>query len=210
MNRSGRTVSARTEIDGRSEGFVADLGFSAAHRRSRGHADGLLYGAPAGTLTDWGPSLFVERVWAYDGEPLDARARPSMNFNFKRSTTFSAFAEASQVTLRPGDAANVSAPMSFRPDSWAIVASTSPRPTWGATVDVTAGRAINLNPAGTFAPDLSDYWRSRVSLSVRPLTPLRIENASLLASLASREERRRSDRIFSARSGRGSSRVSGR
>lgn len=79
--------------------------------------------------------------------------------------------------------------MSFRPDSWAIVASSSPRPTWSATVDVTAGRAINFNPAGTFARDVGDYSRMRVSLGIRPLTPLRIENTWLRATLASRGAR---------------------
>lgn len=189
LSRNGRTINARTEIDGRSADFAADLGFVPrldVHEITQT----VSYTArPATALADWGPSLLLERTWAHDGTPLDARARPGLNFNFKRSTTFAAFAEASRITLKPGDAPNVAAPLSFRPDSWAVVASSSPRPMWSATFDLTAGTAINFNPAATFAPDAGGYSRIRVSVGVRPLTPLRIENTWLRASLASRGAR---------------------
>jgi hypothetical protein len=189
LSRNGRTLNARTEIDGRSADFVADLGFVPrldVHEITQT----LSYTArPAATLADWGPSLLLERTWAHDGTPLDARARPGVTFNFKRSTTFTASAEASRITLRPGDAPNLTVPASFRPDSWSFTGSSSPRPAWSAAAEITAGKAINFNPAAGLAPDLGDYRRTRLSLSVRPLTPLRIENTWLRASLAQRGAR---------------------
>ncbi len=183
VSRNGRTVSSRTEIDGRSTNFTTDLGFVPrldVHEITQT----ISYTArPAKTLTDWGPSALVERTWAHNGTPLDWRARPSLNFNFRRSTSFSVFAERSRVTLRPGDAPNLQLAQSFAPASWGISASTSPRPAWGASVNYTGGRGINFTPAAATPPNIGDQSSLRMSLSVRPLTPLRIENTWLRASL---------------------------
>jgi hypothetical protein len=131
----------------------------------------------------------VERRWAHDGMPLDWRARPGLSINMRRSTSFSVFAERSDVTLRPIDAPNLSVPTVFRPNTWAMVASTSPRPAWGASLDVTAGKAINFAPAAATPPQLGDQMNVRLNLSVRPLTPLRIANTWLYASLNMRGAR---------------------
>ncbi|HYE86348.1 MAG TPA: DUF5916 domain-containing protein [Vicinamibacterales bacterium] len=183
LARNARTVSARTQFDGRSAGFATDLGFVPrldVHQLTQTISYTM---RPAKTVNSWGPSLLVERAWAHRGTPLDLRARPGLSFDLRRSTNFAIFAEASSVTLRPGDGANVSAPITLRPDTWAITSSTSPRPQWSAAFDITAGSAVNFNPAGSQAPALGDYVRTRVSLSVRPLTPLRIENTWLRAAL---------------------------
>lgn len=183
VSRNGRTVTARTQVDGRSADFTTDLGFVPrvdVHTFTQNLSYTL---RPARTVNSWGPSVFVERAWAFDGQPLDLRARPGLSIDMRRSTNLSLFAEASSVTLRPGDAPNVYAPMSYRPNSWAIVTSTSPRPQWSAAFDLTAGKTINFNPAGTNAPDPGDYARTRLSLTIRPLTPLRIENTWLRLAL---------------------------
>jgi hypothetical protein len=183
LSRNGRTVTARTEIDGRSAGFATDLGFVPrldVHEITQTFS----YTArPAKTLTDWGPSATLERAWAHDGTPLDWRARPAINFNFRRSTSFSAFTEASHVTLRPGDAANVVTALQLRPSLWGVTAGTSPRAAWGASVNYSAGEGINFTPAASLQPALGDQANLRLSVSVRPLTPLRIENTWLRSAL---------------------------
>lgn len=189
ISRNARTLSTRTEIDGRSAAFVTDLGFVPrvdVHEITQNVSYTL---RPARTINSWGPSLLLERAWAHNGQPLDLRARPGLSFEMRRSTNVSVFAEAWQVTLRPGDAANVAAPLTFRPDSWALVTSTSPHPKWGAGLDITAGRQVNFNPAGLDAPALGGYLRTRATLSLRPLTPLRIENTWLRAALDTRGAR---------------------
>lgn len=183
LARNARTISARTQIDGRSPDFATDLGFVP---RIDVHllTQSLNYTLrPAKTVNSWGPSLFVERAWAHDGTALDLRARPGLTFDLRRSTSVSVFAEASSVTLRPGDAPNLQAPATFRPDTWAVVSSTSPQPQWSAASDITAGKQINFNPAGTLAPELGDYLRTRLSVGLRPLTALRIDNTWLRAAL---------------------------
>jgi hypothetical protein len=170
-------------VGGRSPGFVAELGFVP---RVDVHAatQTLTYTSrPARALSDWGPTVLLERVWAHDGTPLDWRARSSMAFNFQRSTSLLAFVEATGVTLRPGDAPNLAGPLEFRPDTWGLVAGTSPRPSWSASVDLTAGRAINFEPAGDRVPALGDHLGARLAVGIRPLTPLRIDNTWLRTSL---------------------------
>jgi hypothetical protein len=183
VSRNGRTVSMRTQVDGRSPDFTTDLGF-VPRLDVHQFTQTLNYTLrPAKTITDWGPSIYVDRVWAFDGTPLDWRARPGLSISMRQSTSLGFFAEASRVTLRPGDAPNVRMPMAFRPDTWNVNAGTSPRPQLTFSADVTGGKAVNFNPAVGHAPDLGDYRRTRLSINLRPLTPLRIDNVWLRASL---------------------------
>ena len=181
--RNGRTVTSRTEVNGVSETFVTELGFVPRADVHEARQTLTYTFRPAKVLADWGPSLVLERAWAHDGMPLDWRARPSMTFNFQRSTTLSASTEASRITLRPGDAPNVASTLALRPDTWGFTATTSPRPAWSASVAVTHGRAVNFTPAGVSPPDTGEHASIRLSLALRPLTPLRIENTWLRTSL---------------------------
>ena len=189
VSRNGRTVAARSEVDGRSADFATDLGF-VPRLDVREITQTVSYTArPAKALTDWGPTLLAERAWAHDGTPLDWRIRPGISFNFRRSTSVSAFAEQSEVTLRPGDAPNVATALRFRPATWGFTASSSPRPAWAASMSVGAGTGINFSPSLDATPDTGDSTNVRISLSVRPLTPLRIDNTWLRAALDSRGAR---------------------
>jgi hypothetical protein len=181
--RNGRTVTSRTEIDGRSEQFVTELGFVPRVDVHEATQTFTYTFRPAQALSDWGPTMLLERAWAYDGSPLDWRARPSVTFNFQRSTTLGAFAEASRVTLRPGDAPNVNSPLALRADTWGFNVGTSPRPAWSLSASLARGRAINFTPAGFSPPDTAEHASVRVNVALRPLTPLRIENTWLRTSL---------------------------
>lgn len=194
--RNGRTVSSRTQFEGRSADFTTDLGFVPRVDLHQ-FTQTLNYTLrPANTVNDWGPSLFVERIWAHDGTPLDLRARPGVTINMKKSTSLGVFGEASKVTLRPADAPNVDRLMTFRPDTWAITAATSPRPQLSVSVDVTGGKAVNFTPAATRRPDLGGYLRTRIAIGIRPLTPLRIENVWLRARLETDRARAFESSIF--------------
>jgi hypothetical protein len=183
LSRTGRTVTSRTVMEGRSPDFVTALGFVPrvdVHQAS--HSQTLTF-RPAKTLSDWGPTVLAERAWAFDGTPLDWRIRPSMAFSFERSTSATAFAEASHVTLRPGDAPNLARDTEFRPDTWGFDISTSPKPAWSASAALTFGRAINFEPPPGVPPDIGDYADARVTIGLRPFTPLRIENTWLQTAL---------------------------
>lgn len=184
LSRTGRTVTAATRLEGASEDFISELGFiprTDFHRASQN----ITYTArPASTVSDWGPSLHLERVWAHDGTPLDWRARPSLSFNLVRSTTVNAFVERSRVVLRTGDALNVSHPQTLDPDTWGVNASTSPKPAWSISGSLSGGRAINLSPAGGRLPETGEHLNLRLGLGLRPLTPLRIDNTWLRTDLS--------------------------
>jgi hypothetical protein len=181
--RGGRTLTARTEVDGRSGDFVTDLGFLPRVGVHEATQTVTYTARPAQALADWGPTVLVERVWAHDGTPLDWRLRPSVAFNFQRSTNLAAFAQASRVILRPGDLPGLAAPAPFRPDTWGFNASSSPRPAWSTSVSFTGGRNINFAPAAPRAPETGRHANARIAVGLRPLTPLRIENTWLRTSL---------------------------
>lgn len=183
VNRTGRTVSSATRVEGSSADFVSDLGF-VPRTGYRLAVQSLTYTArPASTVNDWGPTIVAERVWAHDGTPIDWRVRPSLAFNFKKATTLNLFAERSHLTLRPGDAANVVAPLALDPDTWGVTASTSPRPAWSLSTALAYGKAVHFTPAGTHLPETGTHRSTRVTLNLRPLTPLRIDNTWLRTSL---------------------------
>lgn len=186
LARNGRGLFLRTEIDGRSPDFITDLGF-VPRVDAREVTQTVSYTSrPARRVSDWGPTLVLERTWAHDGTPLDWRARPSLSFNFRGATTLNGFAEQSEVVLRPGDAPTLAVSTPYRPYLWGVSASTSPRPAWSASASVSRGRGVNYTPAAGIAPDLGAQQSSRVAVSLRPLTPLRIENTWLRSSLDSR------------------------
>jgi hypothetical protein len=187
--RSGRTVSSRTELDGRSPGFITELGFVPRVDVHEATQTVTYTSRPAKALNDWGPTIVLERVWAHDGTSLDWRARPSLAFNFQRSTTLGAFAQASRITLRPGDVPNLATPTALRPDTWGVNASSSPRPAWSISVSFTGGHAINFAPAGVRGLETGTHGGVRIGLGLRPLTPLRIENTWLRTSLGLDEGR---------------------
>ena len=181
--RTGRTLYARTVVEGRSASFVTDLGFvprTDVHELTHTLT---LTRRPARIVNDWGPSVQLHRAWSHDGTPLDWRVRPSVTFNFQRATTADAFVELAHVGLRPGDAPNVAARTAYRPDTWGLSASTSPRPAWSASASVVRGQAINFSPAAGRPPDEGDYLNFRIRVALRPMTPLRIEHTWLRTTL---------------------------
>jgi len=180
---NGRTVNSRTQVDGRSPGFIADLGFVP---RVDLHQATQVLGytrRPAKAVNDWGPRLTVERIWAHDGRALDARVQPSLSFNFKRATAASVSIDRAVTTLRPGDAPNLAMPLRLRTGTWTVSASSSPRPFISASAQFSRGDGINFTPAGTRAPFVGALTNLRASLGLRPLTQLRIDNTVLRASL---------------------------
>jgi len=186
LARNGRTINSRTQVDGRSPGFVSDLGFVP---RVDLHQVTQVLGytrRPAKALNDWGPRLTVERIWAHDGRALDVRVQPSLSFNFKRATTASVSIDESTTTLRPGDAPNLPAPLALRTGTRTVNVSSSPRPYFSASARVSRGDAINFAPAGTLAPFAGAQASIRASLGLRPLTPLRIDNTWLRTALRTR------------------------
>jgi hypothetical protein len=184
LSRTGRTVTAATRLEGASADFTSELGFIP---RTDFHlaSQHVTYTArPASTVSDWGPTLHFERIWAHDGTPLDWRARPSLSFNLVKSTTFEAFVEQSRVVLRPDDVLNVRHPMTFDPSTWGVSASSSPKPAWSISGSFAGGRAINLSPAGARLPETGEHLNVRLALGLRPLTPLRIDNTWLGTELS--------------------------
>ena len=183
LTRGGRTLTSSTRFEGASPAFVSELGFVPRvdfHQASQTVA----YTArPAAALADWGPTLFFERTWSDSGRPLDWRARPSISFNFTRSTSFGGFVERSRITLRPEDAPNVTGHVTVDPDTWGFNASTSPQPAWSLSANVVFGQAVNFTPAGTLLPQTGDHRSARITAGLRPLTPLRIDNTWLRTEL---------------------------
>lgn len=180
LSRTGRTVGSVTRVGGATADFVSELGFIPRTDFHQATQSVTYTARPASTLNDWGPTLLLERVWRHDGTPVDWRARPSLSFNFRRSTTFTAFVERSRITLEPAAAQ----PLALDPNTWGLSASTSPKPAWSLSGGVVLGRAVNFTPAGRRLPEAGDHVETRVTLGLRPLTPLRVDNTWLRTNLA--------------------------
>jgi hypothetical protein len=183
LSRNARTVSMKTAFEGRSNDFAADLGFIPRLDVHSVTQTISYISRPATVLSNWGPTVLLERTWTFDGRPREWRARPSLEFSFQRSTDLTAFWESSQVTLRPGDAPNVTDPIDSRPDTWGVTFSTSPQPAWSASSNLTFGRAINFTPAEGLVPEVGDHFMSRLTFGLRPVRQLRIDNTWLHTSL---------------------------
>ncbi|MEE9234289.1 MAG: hypothetical protein V3U28_02480, partial [Candidatus Acidoferrales bacterium] len=138
-------------------------------------------------VVNWGPGLFFDRVYDHDGTRLDWDFSPSLQWEFLGQTNLRLFYTAGRVRLRPEDFPGLSESRDFGGPDWGFEFSSSYLPEVTVGGAFVWGKIINFAPPAGQEPFLTDANIAILELTLRPLTPLRIDNTYLFFRLEDRE-----------------------
>ncbi len=158
-------------------GYVTDTGF---FRRPDVRAPNASYGytfrPDGGPVLSHGPHIYLERDWDHSGTPLDLYIHPSYSVSFANRSGFFAWASLSQDRLRPIDFSTLTSDREYHGQAGGLSVWSSPAPYLSMSGGFSQGTVINFSPPGNDAPGMVNIVSPRVSLEVKPLPDLDMQN----------------------------------
>lgn len=187
LTYSERKLFYRFEYTDRSPGFATLTGFSPrTDVRQTMHRAEYRFRPEGKHLIAWGPNMLVRNAWDHNGVRLDAEYAPSMEFEFNRGTGFSFFHVPEKERLRPVDFPSLTENRDYSRHTNGIFFRTS----YFSQVSLHGlylwGKKINFSPADGQQPELARRTEGNLTVTLRPITPLRIENRYILLRLRDR------------------------
>jgi len=159
-----------------------------------------------GPLVSWGPSMHTDWVWAHDGTRLDLLTDPSISLRFKGQSFLTVYPYTDfHEQLRPIDFGSLTANRDYHEHNSSVILGTSYLKwlavqayyLWGSGVNFVPPVSNSLEPIacpgspGLFLtncpPFLARSDTANVTVSLRPLSALRIDNTYLFSRLRDRE-----------------------
>jgi hypothetical protein len=206
LRHTGRHLFYDLEYDDRSPGFAADLGFltdNAINRpflRSRSitrpsmRTDmrsvsqyALYQFRPENKwLISWGPSVLRGGVWDHSGTRLDVFHEVGMVWEFPSFTYIEVFQTGDRELLRPKDNPTLAENQAFSHRRNGLYVGSQILPQMNLGAEYTRGTGINFLPPEGQPPALANVTDVNLSITLRPLTPLRVDNSYLLERLTDR------------------------
>ena len=140
-----------------------------------------------GPLLSWGPSLFTDHVWSHDGTRLDTDYDPYLAIQLKGQTyvNFTPYIEFRE-RLRPSDFPTLLQDRDYHEHASNIGMGTSYLPKINLQGYYSWGDQVNFVPPANQAPVLAKSDTSQVTVSVLPITTLKIDNIYLFDRLRDR------------------------
>lgn len=206
LRRDGRQFYYDLDFNDRSPGFVTQTGFLAeglVERPIMGGRDFLrpqlrtdFRGVgqfasyrfrPEGKyLISWGPNVFINPIWDHQGTRLDMYTDYSMSWELTGGTMLELYYISDRELLRPRDFPALSQNRTYSHHRQGIFFETSYSPRLTFRGQYTRGSLGNFVPPEGQEPFLANLTRSNATITLRPLTPLRIENTYILERLTDR------------------------
>jgi len=206
LRHTGRHFYYDLEYDDRSPGFSADLGFLANNQITRPFLRSRTITGPNMRtdmrsasqyalyqfrpenkwLISWGPSVLVNRMWDHSGTPLDAFHDVGMLWELPGFTLVEVFQTADRELLQPRDFASLAEDRNFSHARNGFYVGSQCLQKLNFKAEYTRGTGINFLPPQGQPPALANVTRANLGVTLRPLTPLRIQNSYLLERLTDR------------------------
>jgi hypothetical protein len=188
VRRSGRQFSYSLEYNDRSPDFRTASGFlRRPDIRRIGQNLGYLFRPEGKRLISWGPGLFLERVHDHEGTRLDWSFSPSFQWRFIGRSNFLIFYNAGHERLRPQDFSGLTQSRDFSQPGYGFTFSSSYFSRASVSGFAGTGKGINFAPPAGREPFLANSKGADFTLTLRPLTPLRIDNSYLFSRLRDRD-----------------------
>ncbi|HEY7095523.1 MAG TPA: DUF5916 domain-containing protein [Terriglobales bacterium] len=171
-----------------SPGFITDAGFvNRVDIREIRQSLSYRFRPDSGPLLSWGPDIFTDHVWAHDGTRLDTYYDPDIALQLKGKTyiNYTPYVEFRE-RLRPSDFPTLTENQDFHEHSSSISVGTSILPKVNMQGYYSWGDAINFVPPDDQPPSLAKSDLSQVSVSILPITALKIDNTYLFDRLRDR------------------------
>jgi Domain of unknown function (DUF5916) len=139
------------------------------------------------TLISWGPTLFIDPVWDHAGNQLDTYYDTGWSWEMTGQTYFEIYQAADHELLRPKDFTVLPSNRVYVHQHKGIYfGSQYIQPfTFKATYEW--GTDVNFVPPAGQAPMLANLTHGEVTMTIRPLTKLEVDNTYILERLTSRE-----------------------
>jgi hypothetical protein len=206
LRHTGRHFHYSLDLDDRSPGFFTETGFLAEGQvgsplfRSRAiSAPSLrpdirnvrqyasyLFRPESKSLISWGPALLLNRSWDHSGTPLHKFHDAGLRWELPGFTYFEVFQVADRELLRPFDFASLPQERSYSHSRNGVYVGSQILPQINFQVEWARGTGINFRPPDGLEPFLASLDRANLGVTLRPLTPLRVENRYLLERLRDR------------------------
>ncbi len=206
VEQEGRKMRTRFAFNDRSPGFDTLTGFlpGASRRSFRGrrrspqvrlrpdirnfrHSTRYRFRPEGKFLISWGPSYSINPSWDHQGTRLDFLYGGSMNWEFVGRTLLGLFYDGSRERLRPVDFDELTVNRDYAGSRKGIFFSSSYLPQLTLRGEFSIGTRINFVPPEGVPPTLANVTSSNLGVTLKPLTPLTIENTYILERLTDRE-----------------------
>jgi hypothetical protein len=178
VSRSSRTFGYFGSFTGRSPDFVSDIGYvrRVDMREIQQEAEYSWY-PKKGRVLRFGPDLELSALWDYGGQLQDWSVEPRFGVEFPGQT---------ELGLAHEQAFERFAGFGFRRSETSCSASTSWLPWLSASAHLSSGTGINYYPAAGLVPFLGRQQGAEASITVRPLSGLRVDQSYIYSGLTTR------------------------
>jgi hypothetical protein len=194
LTRTGRQLFYKLQYDDISPGFRTQSGFvERTDIRHLQHYASYRFRPEGKFLYSWGPQFNTEVVFDHNGTRLDLTQDTDLSWEFVGQTNMGVFYHWDRERLRPVDFDVLTENRDFSRNRKGFFFQTSYIPQVTGRIEHAWGTRINFVPPEGEEPKLGTLTSSEVSLTLRPLKALRIDNTYLLSRL---RERSRGANIF--------------
>ncbi len=181
---SGRKFVSENWYNDYSRGFVTLAGFTPrTDIRDVGNFHRYSFRPEGKWLIAWGPMISSSHVFDHQGARLDRSYRPAIFFEMKADTFIEFFHRAGRERLRPADFGVLSAPRDFPHWRSGVFFSSSYFKRFNFFGDYRFGRSTNFVPAAGQQPASADETLAALGVTLRPISPLRIDNRYIFSRL---------------------------
>ncbi len=205
--RRGRQLLYTLDYSDRSSGFLTQTGFLPGRRlrrllfhrgrpiqppplrpdvRSvRQHVD-FRFRPEGKHLISWGPTVLTNGIWDHRGNRLHRFYDVGLGWELTGETHLELFHDEDRELLRPGDVPAQINLEEFSHHRTGLFFSTNTFAWISLEAQFSAGTGINLVPSASREPQLVQLTQGNLTLTLRPSSSLRNENAYLLERLTDR------------------------
>lgn len=191
FNREGTHLTMHNHAIYTSPDFVTQLGFLGSRQRPDAqnvhHRSAYRFRPSGSKLTEYGPGIFVGKIWDTDGEDVDFRVRSDFSWSWVGGVNLSVGFETAEEKLYPDEFANLLAPERFDQDVWSVEFDSRRSANLEFGVNGSWGDGINFVPAAGEAPELADVLNLSANALWRPIAPLRVNFLYLHTALSQPE-----------------------
>jgi hypothetical protein len=208
LRRPGNHLFYNMEYDDRGPGFFTETGFLADSNVPRPLYRSRHIPAPPlrtdirsvrqfvsyqfrpekGRIISWGPTVLLNPIWDHQGTRVDAYRELGMSWEFTGLTYLEVFQVADREVLRPQDFSVLTGNRGYSHARNGIYFASQYISPVNFELAASHGTGINFLPPAGQEPALADLTRVVAGVTLRPLRPLRVENAYLLERLTDRAD----------------------
>ncbi len=185
LSRSGNRFSWGAGYTDISPGFETQPGFiNRTDYRSMGQWANYRFRPEGRRLISWGPNISYSELWDHTGTRLDYSVNSSMNWEFGGQTSASVWRSDFHSRLRPVDFDTLPADRDYPMHGQGFSVGSNYLRQLGLWAGASWGSGINYVPPAGQPPSVAESASGSVSVTLRPISPLRIDNAYSVTRLS--------------------------